>query len=139
MRFAEMTQDVQISKPTPRKIDLGLTPGRRKANQIFKMALDNLEEGGQPDARRLDVDLGLVYSLGPKFPSMKLDTPELDSFVRTLMDFLQKRIQKRTILVNDLCARREWFGCTAYTLSLHLLYIYICYISHREQFPDAAA
>lgn len=102
-----MTQEVQIAKPTPRKVDIGYTPGRRKANQIFKMALGNLEEQGHTNARRLEVDLGLVYSLGPKFPHMKLNTPEADEFVRTLMDFLEKRIQKRHILTNDLEARRK--------------------------------
>lgn len=110
MRFAEMTQEVQIARPTPRKLDIGYTPGRRKANQVFKMALTNLEEQGHDNARRLEVDLGLVYSLGPKFPHMKLNTPESDEFVRTLMDFLEKRIQKRHILSNDLEARREWLG-----------------------------
>lgn len=108
MRFAEMTQEVQIARPTPRKLDIGFTPGRRKANQVFKQALENLEEMGHRDARRMEVDLGLVYSLGPKFPHMKLDTPESDDFVRTLVDFLEKRIQKRSILVNDLTARRKF-------------------------------
>lgn len=107
MRFAEMTQEVQIARPTPRKLDIGFTPGRRKANQVFKMALGNLEEMGHANARRMDVDLGLVYSLGPKFPHMKLNTPEADEFVRTLVDFLDKRIHKRQILNNDLEARRK--------------------------------
>lgn len=34
MKFAEMTQEVQIAKPAPMKIDLGLTPGRRQANKV---------------------------------------------------------------------------------------------------------
>jgi len=33
MKFAEMTQEVQIARATPMKQDLGLTPGRRKANK----------------------------------------------------------------------------------------------------------
>lgn len=108
MRFAEMTQEVQIARPTARKLDVGYTPGRRKANQVFKMALGNLEEQGHANARCMEVDLGLVYSLGPKFPHMKLNTPEADEFVRTLMDFLEKRISKRHVLNNDLEARREF-------------------------------
>lgn len=107
MRFAEMTQEVQIARPTPRKLDIGFTPGRRKANQVFKMALDNLEEMGHHNARCMEVDLGLVYSLGPKFPHMKLNTPEADEFVRNLVDFLDKRMHKRQILTNDLEARRK--------------------------------
>ena len=35
MKFAEMSQGVQVAIPTPdKKLDLGLTPGRRRAHQI---------------------------------------------------------------------------------------------------------
>ena len=35
MKFAEMSQEVQVAIPTPyKKLDLGLTPGRRRANQV---------------------------------------------------------------------------------------------------------
>lgn len=133
MRFAEMTQEVQITRPTPRKLDIGFTPGRRKANQVFKLALDNLEEMGHVNARSLEVDLGLVYSLGPKFPHMKLNTPESEEFVRSLVDFLEKRIQKRHILTNDLSARGECY----FSLAEQLYLILFLFPSHREQLSNA--
>lgn len=34
MKFAEMTQEVQVARPTPIKLDLGFTPGRRQANKV---------------------------------------------------------------------------------------------------------
>jgi hypothetical protein len=34
MKFAELTQEVQVSQPPTRKLDFGLTPGRRKANHV---------------------------------------------------------------------------------------------------------
>jgi hypothetical protein len=34
MKFAEMTQEIQMSQPVVTKLDFGLTPGRRKANQV---------------------------------------------------------------------------------------------------------
>lgn len=36
MQFAEASQEIMV-KPTPMKIDssVGLTPGRRRANQVF--------------------------------------------------------------------------------------------------------
>lgn len=34
MKFAEMTQEIQMSQPVATKLDFGLTPGRRKANQV---------------------------------------------------------------------------------------------------------
>lgn len=34
MKFAEMTQEVQIARPNPVMLDLGFTPGRRQANKV---------------------------------------------------------------------------------------------------------
>jgi hypothetical protein len=34
LKFAEMTQEIQMSQPSSTKLDFGLTPGRRKANQV---------------------------------------------------------------------------------------------------------
>jgi kinesin family member 23 len=111
MKFAEMTQEVQIPRPTPMRsntqAEIGLTPGRRKANQIYKIAVHNLEEGGYYDANKLDVDLGLVYSLGPNFPEYRMDSPETDSLIKELMLYLEQRIQKRRQLLDDLNARRK--------------------------------
>lgn len=109
MKFAEMTQEVQISRPTPAKIDSGLQPGRRKANQIFKIAINNLEENGNSDARKLDIDLGLVYSLGPGFPDFRLNSPECDRVILLLMQHLEQRIQKRAMLLSDLNIRQDRF------------------------------
>jgi len=35
MKFAEMSQEVQITRPTVNRVDLGFTPGRRLANQVL--------------------------------------------------------------------------------------------------------
>uniref|UniRef100_A0A336KG56 Kinesin-like protein n=1 Tax=Culicoides sonorensis TaxID=179676 RepID=A0A336KG56_CULSO len=111
MKFAEMTQEVQIARPTPMKsaLDIGLTPGRRKANQIFKAAVNNLDENGKPEARQFEVDLGLVYSLGPSFPNYSLDSPENERVILDLMKFLENRIEKRRILLDDFNARQDKF------------------------------
>lgn len=102
-----MTQEVQIARPTPIKADNCFTPGRRKANQIFKLAVNNLEEMGRSEAKKLDVDIGLVYSLGPKFPDYRLISPETDELVVQLMQHLDQRIQKRTTLLDDYNIRRK--------------------------------
>lgn len=111
MKFSEMTQEVQIARPTPMKnpLDIGLTPGRRKANQIFKAAVSNLEENGKPEARHFEVDLGLVYSLGPSFPNYRLDSIENERVIQDLMKFLENRIEKRRILLDDFNARQDKF------------------------------
>ncbi|XP_069699062.1 kinesin-like protein KIF23 isoform X2 [Periplaneta americana] len=101
MRFAEMTQEVQVSQPTPLKLDFGLTPGRRKANEIFKHALRKMEENGNAEVQNIDVDIGLVYCLGPPFPSFELTNPEHDKLITDLIAFLELRINKRNILLKD--------------------------------------
>lgn len=108
VKFAEMTQEVQVARPTPLKLDMGLTPGRRKANQLFRIAVNNLDEKGNHEARKLDIDLGLVYSLGPNFPDFRLDSPEAGEVIVQLMHHLEQRIQKRKILVDDFNARRKF-------------------------------
>lgn len=48
MRFAEMTQEVEVARPVDRQI-CGFTPGRRHRNQAFKEELSRrLEERGGP-------------------------------------------------------------------------------------------
>lgn len=48
MRFAEMTQEVEVARPVDRPI-CGFTPGRRHRNQAFKEELSRkLEERGGP-------------------------------------------------------------------------------------------
>lgn len=48
MRFAEMTQEVEVARPVDKPI-CGLTPGRRYRNQAFKEELTRrLEERGGP-------------------------------------------------------------------------------------------
>lgn len=102
MKFSEMTQEVQIARAAPMKTDLGLTPGRRKANKMFKTAVNNLNEMGYSDAKKLDVDIDLVYSLGPNFPEYKLDGPDAESTVKDLMQYLLQRIERRKLLCSDL-------------------------------------
>lgn len=108
MKFAEMTQEVQIARQTPMKppSDVGFTPGRRKANQIFKMAIHNMEENGNSDARSIDIDLSLVYKL-PAFPEFQLNQSNMDEVVQQLKACLDDRIRCRHRLLADFDARRE--------------------------------
>uniref|UniRef100_A0A1B0CZ59 Kinesin-like protein n=1 Tax=Phlebotomus papatasi TaxID=29031 RepID=A0A1B0CZ59_PHLPP len=84
MRFAEMTQDVQIARQGTKLDMAGLTPGRRKANQLFKTAVNKLDMAGESYARNLDIDLGMVYSLGPNLPRIQLNSPDADNLVQDL-------------------------------------------------------
>ncbi|XP_015116639.1 kinesin-like protein KIF23 [Diachasma alloeum] len=109
MKFAEMTQEVQVARPIVPKIDLGFTPGRRQANKIFKEARSRLEAMGRPEAADLDLDLGLVYSLGGAFPPMDVNNPHHDEVITTLMRFLEHRIARRNLLRSDLETKQNDF------------------------------
>lgn len=109
MKFAEITQDVQIARPTPMKptLDNGLTPGRRKANQLFRQAMQNLQDDGKSDAGDLEIDLGLVYKL-PSFPEFQMHSGNSQEIVRELMMCLEDRIRCRKRLIEDFEARRKF-------------------------------
>ncbi|XP_012273994.1 kinesin-like protein KIF23 isoform X2 [Orussus abietinus] len=109
MKFAEMTQEVQVARPVAAKLDLGFTPGRRQANRIFKEARSRLEREGKPEAAELEIDLGLVYSLGGPFPELEINSPHNDQVISTLMHFLEQRINKRNILRADLQQKQNEF------------------------------
>uniref|UniRef100_A0A182IVR1 Kinesin-like protein n=1 Tax=Anopheles atroparvus TaxID=41427 RepID=A0A182IVR1_ANOAO len=123
MKFAEMTQDVQIARPTPMKVDVGLTPGRRKANQLFKLAMNEVADKYQlspfvseTNSDPTEIDLGLVYSLEPFRVDMKLGSPESDELIRKLCEILRLRIQKRKLLGDDFNARQNRFRMNLHKL-----------------------
>ncbi|XP_017759887.1 PREDICTED: kinesin-like protein KIF23 [Eufriesea mexicana] len=109
LKFAEVSQEVQITNSTTPKLDLGYISGRRQANKIFKEAINRLESAGHPTAADLEVDLGLVYSLGGPFPEMDITNPHNDEIITTLMRFLELRIQKRNVLQEDLKQKQTNF------------------------------
>lgn len=137
MKFAEMTQDIIVTRPTPVKIpyDNAMTPGRRKANQLFKIAVQNLEDMGEMDANKLDIDVGLVYSLGPNFPEYKLDSPECAEIIEQLQQHLVQRIQKRKILLDDYNARRNSIifiiSCFFFVTNQFLLFFFSFFLQRQ--------
>ncbi|XP_076292719.1 kinesin-like protein KIF23 [Lasioglossum baleicum] len=116
MKFAEMTQEVQVARPTVTKIDLGFTPGRRQANKLFKEARCKLEKEGRPEAADLEVDIGLVYSLGGPFPELEVTSPLNDQIITNLMHFLEQRISKRNLLRADLQQKQNDLRKTLMTM-----------------------
>ncbi|KAL2733466.1 kinesin-like protein KIF23 isoform X1 [Vespula maculifrons] len=109
MKFAEITQEVQVARSVTSKLDLGYTPGRRHMNKIFKEARSRLEKAGNVDAADIEVDIGLVYSLGSPFPDMEMTNPHNDQVITNLMRFLELRIQKRNLLRGDLQQKQNNF------------------------------
>ncbi|XP_061595662.1 kinesin-like protein KIF23 isoform X1 [Cololabis saira] len=113
MRFAEMTQEVEVARPVDRPI-CGLTPGRRHRNQAFKEELSRrLEERGGPT---YGDDPGLLNQLIeslPPLPRCELVDPADDQTLPRLIDILERRHRIRQMMV-------EQFNQTANTLKSKL-------------------
>ncbi|GLH11893.1 Kinesin-like protein KLP2 [Gryllus bimaculatus] len=109
MKFAEMTQEVTTTKPPlMEKPVFDLLPGRRKANQILKEANQRLAAKGMGDGSR-ENDIGLVYSLGPPFPTLEMSPEDCEKLVRDLLSCLEMRMQRRVELTQQLHKKQEHF------------------------------
>ncbi|CAN9499362.1 unnamed protein product [Ophioblennius macclurei] len=101
MRFAEVTQEVEVARPVDKPI-CGFTPGRRRRNQAFDEELcRKLEERGGP----VDADIpSVVNHLGhslPPLPSSELTDPHDDITLPRLIEALQNRQKIRKLMMDD--------------------------------------
>ncbi|XP_059192028.1 kinesin-like protein KIF23 isoform X3 [Centropristis striata] len=100
MRFAEMTQEVEVARPVDRPI-CGFTPGRRHRNQAFKEELSRkLEERGGPERGVPSVINHLVHSL-PPLPTCELTDPHDDITLPRLIEALQNRQRIRQMMIDE--------------------------------------
>uniref|UniRef100_A0AAQ5XK63 Kinesin-like protein n=1 Tax=Amphiprion ocellaris TaxID=80972 RepID=A0AAQ5XK63_AMPOC len=91
MRFAEMTQEVEVARPVDRPI-CGLAAGRRYRNQAFKDELSRrLEERGGPSNGE---------SL-PALPGSELVDPADDQTLPRLIEVLERRHRVRQMMAEQ--------------------------------------
>ncbi|CAJ1049316.1 kinesin-like protein KIF23 isoform X3 [Xyrichtys novacula] len=109
MRFAEMTQEVEVARPVDRPI-CGLAAGRRHRNQALRDELSRrLEERGGPiNADDPGLLNQLIESL-PALPPCELVDPADDQTLPRLIEALERRQRIRQMLT-------EQFSKTAMTL-----------------------
>nr|XP_029134586.1 kinesin-like protein KIF23 isoform X2 [Labrus bergylta] len=109
MRFAEMTQEVEIARPVDRPI-CGLAAGRRHRNQVFRDELSRrLEEREGPNnADDQSLMSQLIESL-PALPPCELADPADDMTLPRLIEVLERRHRIRQMMT-------EQFDKTATTL-----------------------
>lgn len=106
MKFAEMTQEVQVARPMGAFFDVGLTPGRRRMHQQYKEALASLPQSDPNDAMLSDLH---VFSMGPPFPSLILSDVGDDRTISALASFLKERETRRIALLSSLANKEEKF------------------------------
>ncbi|KAM6119550.1 LOW QUALITY PROTEIN: kinesin-like protein KIF23 [Pterocles gutturalis] len=102
MRFAEMTQEVEVARPVDRPL-CGLTPGRRFRNQAFREELSRkLRCGGGPingETEERSVSEDVLQSF-PPLPSCELDVND-DQTIPKLIEVLEKRHKLRQMLSEE--------------------------------------
>eukprot|EP00057_Strongylocentrotus_purpuratus_P020465 XP_011674939.1 PREDICTED: kinesin-like protein KIF23 [Strongylocentrotus purpuratus] len=102
MRFAEITQEVQVARPTEIRFDIGLTPGRRKANEEYKKLLEENGYDMPPPPPPL-------LTLGPPFPLLQLSDPCDEETLPHLLAFLAEREKRRRIMEDELARKQGAF------------------------------
>ncbi|KAM7152446.1 kinesin-like protein KIF23 isoform 2-T2 [Macrochelys suwanniensis] len=103
MRFAEMTQEVEVARPVDKPL-CGLTPGRRFRNQAFKDELSRkLEMRGGPisgETEEQSVTEMLLQNF-PPLPSCELLDVNDDQTLPRLIEVLEKRHRMRQMLSEE--------------------------------------
>ncbi|XP_019333376.2 kinesin-like protein KIF23 isoform X9 [Alligator mississippiensis] len=103
MRFAEMTQEVEVARPVDKPL-CGLTPGRRFKNQAFKDELSRKLEarGGPVIGETEDQSVTEMFLQNfPPLPSCELLDINDDQTLPRLIDALEKRHRARQMLSEE--------------------------------------
>ncbi|NWT76257.1 KIF23 protein, partial [Prunella himalayana] len=103
MRFAEMTQEVEVARPLDRPL-CGLTPGRRLRNQAFREELSRKLElrGGPVGAGPEEPSAAeLFFQSFPPLPSCELLDINDDQTLPKLIEALEQRHKMRQMLAEE--------------------------------------
>ncbi|KAM6961347.1 kinesin-like protein KIF23 isoform 2-T2 [Aplochiton taeniatus] len=98
MRFAEMTQEVEVARPVDRPI-CGFAAGRRQRNQAFKEELSRklVDRGGPVDGEVASV----IHQLLPSLPSCELSDPHDDVTLPRIIEALERRQRIKQTMIED--------------------------------------
>ncbi|XP_056622947.1 kinesin-like protein KIF23 isoform X3 [Triplophysa dalaica] len=101
MRFAEMTQEVEVARPVDRPI-CGFAAGRRQRNQAFKEELTRrLEDRGGPVNGEIPTILSQLLQSFPSLPASEIAGPNDDVTLPRLIEALEKRHKIRQMMVEE--------------------------------------
>ncbi|XP_051953414.1 kinesin-like protein KIF23 isoform X2 [Xyrauchen texanus] len=101
MRFAEMTQEVEVARPVDRPI-CGFAAGRRQRNQAFKEELTRrLEERGGPVDGETPTVLSQLLQSFPPMPPCEISGPNDDVTLPRLIEALEKRHKIRQMMIGE--------------------------------------
>uniref|UniRef100_A0A8C9TSA5 Kinesin-like protein n=1 Tax=Scleropages formosus TaxID=113540 RepID=A0A8C9TSA5_SCLFO len=101
MRFAEMTQEVEVARPVDRPI-CAFAAGRRQRNQAFKEELTRrLEERGGPVNGETPFVMNQLLQSFPPLPPCEITDPSDDHTLPRLIEVLEKRHRIRQMMTEE--------------------------------------
>uniref|UniRef100_UPI00358DDFCD kinesin-like protein KIF23 isoform X1 n=1 Tax=Myxine glutinosa TaxID=7769 RepID=UPI00358DDFCD len=101
MRFAELTQEVEVTRPMDKPI-VGLTPGRRGRRNALREELSRrLEERGGPVQSFCGGELSMTLHEFPPFPSLELTGANDKETLARLVDYLAERQRIRQLAQDE--------------------------------------
>uniref|UniRef100_A0A8C9W8V3 Kinesin-like protein n=1 Tax=Scleropages formosus TaxID=113540 RepID=A0A8C9W8V3_SCLFO len=102
MRFAEMTQEVEVARPVDRPI-CAFAAGRRQRNQAFKEELTRrLEERGGPvNGGKTPFVMNQLLQSFPPLPPCEITDPSDDHTLPRLIEVLEKRHRIRQMMTEE--------------------------------------
>jgi len=106
VKFAEMTQEVKVSRSEGVKFDLGLTPGRGKASKLFKDGSKDLSDGISSELGSQE-DLMRTVQRFSAWPLLELSSCNDSTTLTNLMIYLEERIRLRRTLYADWTHRQD--------------------------------
>lgn len=113
MKFAELSQEVLITKSQQVQFDIGLTPGRRRMHQEYveKIAMGDVLQAPPSIAPCFPpmVASSLSFAMGPPFPLLELLLPSDDRTFINLSNCLEERMKLRQTLLVDFQQRASQF------------------------------
>uniref|UniRef100_A0A8C4N2H5 Kinesin-like protein n=1 Tax=Eptatretus burgeri TaxID=7764 RepID=A0A8C4N2H5_EPTBU len=109
MRFAELTQEVEVTRPMDKPI-VGLTPGRRGRHNALREELSRrLEERGGPVQAFCGGELDMKVHEFPPFPSLELTDANDTVTLARLIDYLEERQRLRQLAQDELSRAQGGF------------------------------
>ncbi|XP_034385252.1 kinesin-like protein KIF23 isoform X8 [Cyclopterus lumpus] len=101
LRFAEVTQEVEVARPIDRPI-CGLAAGRRHRNRAFKDELSSrLDERGDPNNADDPALLKQLMESLPSLPNFELVDPADDQSLPRLIEILERRHRVRQMMAQQ--------------------------------------
>ena len=133
LQFAEMAQEVEIERYDPVERELAYTPARQRTNA--EVAYQEAMNRANTDVAvaKLNPDYAPIYSLGPPWPVVDVNTIDDEENLDGLARYLGQRIATRNTLTADHLEK-----CESKIVALLFIIYYCVYLFPNMQWRSSA-